>query len=54
MEQQRVAVVGCGVSGLAAVKACLEEGLEPHCFEMNCDIGVYTDSVDTCPFLPHH
>ena len=42
MEQQcvkRVAVVGCGVSGLVAIKSCLEEGLEPTCFEMNSDIG---------------
>ncbi|KAK7098948.1 flavin-containing monooxygenase 2-like [Littorina saxatilis] len=36
---RRVAVVGCGVAGLTAIKACLEEGLEPHCFEMNSDIG---------------
>ena len=36
---KRVAVVGCGVSGLVAIKSCLEEGLEPTCFEMNSDIG---------------
>ncbi|XP_074764359.1 flavin-containing monooxygenase 3-like isoform X3 [Athene noctua] len=36
---QRVAVVGAGVSGLAAIKCCLEEGLEPTCFERSEDIG---------------
>uniref|UniRef100_A0A663LS85 Flavin-containing monooxygenase n=1 Tax=Athene cunicularia TaxID=194338 RepID=A0A663LS85_ATHCN len=34
-----VAVVGAGVSGLAAIKCCLEEGLEPTCFERIEDIG---------------
>uniref|UniRef100_A0A803XUC8 Flavin-containing monooxygenase n=1 Tax=Meleagris gallopavo TaxID=9103 RepID=A0A803XUC8_MELGA len=36
---RRVAVVGAGVSGLAATKCCLEEGLEPICFEQSEDIG---------------
>ncbi|NXK52088.1 FMO3 monooxygenase, partial [Chauna torquata] len=36
---RRVAVVGAGVSGLAATKCCLEEGLEPTCFERSEDIG---------------
>lgn len=36
---RRVAVVGAGVSGLAAIKCCLEEGLEPTCFEQSEDIG---------------
>uniref|UniRef100_A0A8C3QNJ9 Flavin-containing monooxygenase n=1 Tax=Cyanoderma ruficeps TaxID=181631 RepID=A0A8C3QNJ9_9PASS len=35
----RVAVVGAGVSGLAAIKCCLDEGLEPICFEQSQDIG---------------
>ncbi|XP_046579492.1 flavin-containing monooxygenase 5-like [Haliotis rubra] len=35
----RVAVVGSGVAGLASVKSCLEEGLEPVCFEQHNDIG---------------
>lgn len=34
-----VAIIGAGVAGLAAVKTCLEEGLEPTCFERNSDIG---------------
>ncbi|XP_077572499.1 flavin-containing monooxygenase 5-like [Stigmatopora nigra] len=36
---RRVAVVGGGSSGLACVKCCLDEGLEPVCFESSDDIG---------------
>ncbi|XP_053735850.1 flavin-containing monooxygenase 5-like isoform X3 [Synchiropus splendidus] len=36
---RRVAVVGAGCSGLACVKICVEEGLEPVCFESTDDIG---------------
>ncbi|XP_015267303.1 PREDICTED: dimethylaniline monooxygenase [N-oxide-forming] 1-like [Gekko japonicus] len=36
---KRVAVVGAGVSGLACTKCCLDEGLEPTCFERTGDIG---------------
>ncbi|NXH19900.1 FMO4 monooxygenase, partial [Bucco capensis] len=46
---QRVAVIGAGVGGLASVKCCLDEGLEPTCFERTEDIGGvwrYTDSND--------
>jgi len=34
-----VAVVGGGSGGLCCVKACLEEGLQPLCFEKSDDIG---------------
>ncbi|XP_062595036.1 flavin-containing monooxygenase 5-like [Saccostrea cucullata] len=34
-----VCVVGAGVSGLAAVKNSLDEGLEPICFEKDDDVG---------------
>ncbi|XP_027647926.2 dimethylaniline monooxygenase [N-oxide-forming] 4 isoform X1 [Falco peregrinus] len=47
---RRVAVIGAGVSGLASVKSCLDEGLEPTCFEKSEDIGGlwrYTDSTDS-------
>ncbi|NXF20781.1 FMO4 monooxygenase, partial [Rhodinocichla rosea] len=47
---RRVAVVGAGAGGLASVKCCLDEGLEPTCFESSEDIGGvwhYTDSTDT-------
>lgn len=36
---KRVAIVGAGVSGLASIKCCLEEGLEPTCFERSSDLG---------------
>ncbi|NWQ77068.1 FMO4 monooxygenase, partial [Columbina picui] len=46
---QRVAIIGGGVGGLASIKCCLDEGLEPTCFERSEDIGGlwrYTDSTD--------
>ncbi|XP_036377168.1 flavin-containing monooxygenase 5-like [Megalops cyprinoides] len=36
---RRVAVIGAGPSGLVSIKSCLEEGLEPVCFESSDDIG---------------
>ncbi|XP_042339776.1 dimethylaniline monooxygenase [N-oxide-forming] 5 [Plectropomus leopardus] len=36
---RRVAVVGGGSSGLTCIKSCLDEGLEPVCFESSDDIG---------------
>ncbi|NXT15955.1 FMO5 monooxygenase, partial [Prunella fulvescens] len=39
MAAQRVAVIGAGASGLCALKCCLDEGLEPTCFERSKDIG---------------
>uniref|UniRef100_A0A6Q2WXL8 Flavin-containing monooxygenase n=1 Tax=Esox lucius TaxID=8010 RepID=A0A6Q2WXL8_ESOLU len=33
------AVIGAGPSGLTSIKGCLEEGLEPTCFESSDDIG---------------
>uniref|UniRef100_A0A452VCU4 Flavin-containing monooxygenase n=1 Tax=Ursus maritimus TaxID=29073 RepID=A0A452VCU4_URSMA len=39
MKAVEIAVVGAGVSGLGAIKTCLEEGLEPTCFEGSDDIG---------------
>ncbi|NXS55280.1 FMO1 monooxygenase, partial [Brachypteracias leptosomus] len=47
--RMRVAVVGAGVSGLTATKCCLEEGLEPTCFEQSQDIGGvwrYTEHIE--------
>ncbi|XP_068020714.1 dimethylaniline monooxygenase [N-oxide-forming] 4 [Melanerpes formicivorus] len=47
---RRVAVIGAGVGGLASIKCCLDEGLEPTCFERSEDIGGvwhYMDSVDS-------
>ncbi|KAM9002854.1 LOW QUALITY PROTEIN: flavin-containing monooxygenase 5-like [Sarcophilus harrisii] len=39
MPVKRVAVIGAGVSDISAIKCCLEEGLEPTCFEGSNDIG---------------
>uniref|UniRef100_A0A665UVN2 Flavin-containing monooxygenase n=1 Tax=Echeneis naucrates TaxID=173247 RepID=A0A665UVN2_ECHNA len=39
MTVRRVAVVGAGSSGLACIKICIDEGLEPVCFESSDDIG---------------
>uniref|UniRef100_A0A3Q3W092 Flavin-containing monooxygenase n=1 Tax=Mola mola TaxID=94237 RepID=A0A3Q3W092_MOLML len=36
---QKVAVIGVGISGLSSIKSCLEEGLEPTCFESSHDLG---------------
>uniref|UniRef100_A0A1A7YM31 Flavin-containing monooxygenase n=1 Tax=Iconisemion striatum TaxID=60296 RepID=A0A1A7YM31_9TELE len=36
---RRVAIVGGGSSGLACIKCCLDEGLEPVCYESSDDIG---------------
>ncbi|KAJ8038916.1 Dimethylaniline monooxygenase [N-oxide-forming] 5 [Holothuria leucospilota] len=35
----KVAIIGAGASGLTATKACLEEGLDPYCFEKSDAIG---------------
>jgi len=46
----RVAVVGAGVSGLAAIKCCLDEGLDVVCFESRNDLGGvwnYTETVQS-------
>ncbi|XP_053735887.1 flavin-containing monooxygenase 5-like [Synchiropus splendidus] len=36
---QRVAVIGAGPCGLTSLKACLDEGLVPTCFESSDDMG---------------
>ncbi|XP_051802581.1 flavin-containing monooxygenase 5 isoform X12 [Acanthochromis polyacanthus] len=36
---RRVAVIGAGSSGMVCIKCCLDEGLEPVCFESSNDIG---------------
>ena len=48
MAVKTVAVVGAGASGIAAVKACLDEGLSPICYEQSSTIGglwFYRDDV---------
>ncbi|XP_030583360.1 dimethylaniline monooxygenase [N-oxide-forming] 5-like [Archocentrus centrarchus] len=36
---QSVAIIGAGSSGLICIKTCVDEGLEPVCFESSDDIG---------------
>ncbi|XP_041478730.1 flavin-containing monooxygenase 5-like [Lytechinus variegatus] len=35
----RVAVIGAGASGLASIKTCLDENLEPVCYERSSHLG---------------
>ena len=37
--QKQIAVVGAGVSGVVAVKSCVEAGMVPTCYELTADIG---------------
>uniref|UniRef100_H2YD43 Flavin-containing monooxygenase n=1 Tax=Ciona savignyi TaxID=51511 RepID=H2YD43_CIOSA len=39
MGKQRICVIGAGASGLTAIKCCIDEDLEPVCFEKSHDIG---------------
>ncbi|KAG8003410.1 Dimethylaniline monooxygenase [N-oxide-forming] 5, partial [Nibea albiflora] len=39
LSSMKVAVIGAGLSGLTSIKACLDEGLVPICFESSHDIG---------------
>ena len=48
MSKKRVAVIGAGASSLAAIKCCLDEGLEPDCIERTSHVGglwYYQDDV---------
>ena len=36
---KRIAIIGSGASGIAAIKCCLDEGLVPVCFERTDHIG---------------
>lgn len=36
---KKVAIIGAGASGICAIKCCLDEGLEPTCFERSTDFG---------------
>ncbi|XP_071983261.1 flavin-containing monooxygenase 3-like isoform X2 [Engystomops pustulosus] len=49
-----VAIIGAGISGLGAIKACLEEGLEPTCFERSDDIGgLWRFTTSVCRLEKH-
>ena len=34
-----VCVIGAGSSGLVSIKSCLEDGMNPTCYELAADIG---------------
>nr|XP_009858786.2 dimethylaniline monooxygenase [N-oxide-forming] 2-like isoform X1 [Ciona intestinalis] len=36
---KRVCVIGAGAAGLVSVKSCLDDGLEPVCYEFSSEIG---------------
>lgn len=36
---KKVAVIGAGVSGISSIKCCVDEDLEPTCFERSDGIG---------------
>lgn len=38
-KMKRICVIGAGVSGLPAIKACLEENLNVVCYERTSEIG---------------
>src|SRR5258707_3977137 len=47
--RRRVAVIGAGVSGLAAAKCLLDEGLEPVVYEQAAHIGGLWNYDETLP-----
>lgn len=38
--KRKTAIIGAGWAGILSVKCCLEEDLEPVCFEKSNDIGM--------------
>jgi dimethylaniline monooxygenase (N-oxide forming) len=44
---RKIAIIGAGCSGLAAIKCCLDDGLEPTCFEREDDLGGLWNYSDT-------
>ena len=43
----RVCVVGCGQSGLASIKSCLEQGLDVVAYEQDDSIGKFITLLPT-------
>ena len=35
----KVCIIGAGASGITAIKCCLDENIEPVCFERSFDLG---------------
>lgn len=49
---KKVAVIGAGASGLPAIKCCVDEGLQPVCFERTDHIGSTNFNYLSIKFLP--
>jgi dimethylaniline monooxygenase (N-oxide forming) len=47
----RAAIIGAGISGLVSIKQCLEDNIEPVCFEAQGHIGGKFRARDTLPEL---
>ena len=48
VKKKRIAVIGAGMSGLTSIKHCLDEGLDPVCYDERQDLGGvwnYADKV---------
>uniref|UniRef100_T1JD35 Flavin-containing monooxygenase n=1 Tax=Strigamia maritima TaxID=126957 RepID=T1JD35_STRMM len=48
MSSKKICVIGAGVSGLVAVKSCLEEGLNVVCYDMCDSVGGLWNYKDEC------
>lgn len=49
---KKVAVIGAGASGLPAIKCCVDEGLQPVCFERTDHIGSTNFNYLSIKILP--
>jgi dimethylaniline monooxygenase (N-oxide forming) len=48
MVAKKIAIIGCGVGGLTAIKCCVDAGLQPTCLEQHSGFGGtwnYTDEA---------
>ncbi|CAG8657021.1 10355_t:CDS:2, partial [Dentiscutata heterogama] len=45
---KHIAIIGAGISGLTAIKQCLDNDLIPICFEQNSFIGGIWKYEDVC------
>src|SRR6266487_1761202 len=39
MEKKKISVIGCGISGMTAIKSCIEEQFDVVCYEKTDNIG---------------
>ncbi len=49
----KVAIIGCGYSGLSAIRRCIEQNVECIAFELSGEVGglwVYTDKTGVDDF----